>query len=146
MKTRPGNECSITLKRLSSDVAFRSGPKEESEGAVYPAFVLGGPHCLPCRECLSRRAFPCANGWVGGERRQDKARRTRRLEGRRVDGSSASERCVATGAGLLVQGYWCRATGAGLCGLTEETSREALETAERTPERRSLITGYLRSQ
>ena len=43
-------------------LGVESGPGEESEGAVYPAFV---PQCLPCRECLSRRAFTCDRGWVG---------------------------------------------------------------------------------
>lgn len=42
-------------------LGVESGPGEESEGAVYPAFV---PQCLPCRECLSRRAFTCDSGWV----------------------------------------------------------------------------------
>lgn len=43
-------------------LGVESGPGEESEGAVYPAFVLGGPQCLPCRECLSWRAFTCDGG------------------------------------------------------------------------------------
>lgn len=39
--------------------------KWPQRGAVYPAFVLREPQCLPCRECLSRRALPGNGGRVG---------------------------------------------------------------------------------
>ncbi|KAM3865998.1 uncharacterized protein ACN63O_009645 [Diretmus argenteus] len=37
-----------------------SGAQRIKAGAVCPAFVLGRPQCLPCRECL------CWRGWQGG--------------------------------------------------------------------------------
>ncbi|XP_029929875.1 glial cell line-derived neurotrophic factor-like [Myripristis murdjan] len=57
---------------LSRYCGVDSAPGEESGGAVCPAFVLSGPYCLPCRECLSWRALSCRRelglaGWVCSE-------------------------------------------------------------------------------